>query len=238
MRSGRCLPSRGPSGQRFIGFHGQTVDHRPADRFTSQIGDAGMLAAETGIDVVFDFRQADVKAGGEGAPFAPIYHQALAAGLPEGGPRNGGDPIAVLNLGGVGNVTWIGPAGPGVEDGLLAFDTGPGNALIDDWVVAHGAGTHDAGGRLAAAGVSDEDVLMRLMDHSFFAKRPPKSLDRNDFRAAGLDGMRLEDGAATLARFTARSVAAARQHFPVPAARWLVTGGGRHNAVLMAMLGG
>lgn len=219
-----------------IGFHGQTVDHRPADRFTSQIGDAGMLAAETGIDVVFDFRQADVKAGGEGAPFAPVYHRALAAGLPGGDPRNGGDPIAVLNLGGVGNVTWIGPAGAGVEDGLLAFDTGPGNALIDDWVAAHGAGTHDAGGRLAAAGASDEDVLARLMDHPYFAKRPPKSLDRNDFRAAGLDGMRLEDGAATLARFTARSVAAARQHFPKPAASWLVTGGGRHNAVLMAML--
>ncbi|MGE0254144.1 MAG: anhydro-N-acetylmuramic acid kinase [Alphaproteobacteria bacterium] len=206
------------------GFHGHTVLHDPARLRTRQIGDGARLAAAVGIDVVGDFRSADVAAGGQGAPLAPGYHAALAVGLER--------PLAVLNLGGVGNVTWIGEG----EDRLLAFDTGPGNALIDDWVAAHGDLAYDAGGALAARGRVDEDVLARLMANPYFARRPPKSLDRDDFSAAPCAGLSHEDGAATLAAFTVAAVAAGLAHLPERPRRWLVTGGGRHNGTLLAGL--
>jgi anhydro-N-acetylmuramic acid kinase len=207
-----------------IGFHGHTILHRPKEGRTWQIGDGALLAARTGVDVVCDFRTADVMAGGEGAPLAPLFHAALAKGLER--------PLAVLNIGGVANVTWI-----GADDAVLAFDTGPGNALIDDWCLARTGRPVDEDGRLAASGTVDEAHLARFLGHDFFARRPPKSLDRDEwtrFRPAHLDA---SDGAATLTGMTAAAVAAAARWFPAPTRRWLVTGGGRHNPVLMAALG-
>ncbi len=206
-----------------VGFHGQTILHRPERRFTKQLGDGSRLARSLGIDVVNDFRHADVAAGGQGAPLASLYHRTLAVDL---APR-----LVVLNLGGVANVTYL--------DGetVLAFDTGPANALVDDWVLVRTGKRYDEGGELAAAGEVHEGVLAQLMDNGYFALKPPKSLDRNDFPVDAVDGFSLEDGAATLSAFTVRSVAAARAHFPGVAERWLVTGGGRHNRTLMTWLG-
>jgi anhydro-N-acetylmuramic acid kinase len=210
-----------PEAVEIVGFHGQTLLHRPEAGLTWQIGDGAMLAVACEIDVVSDFRAADVSTGGEGAPLAPIFHAALATDLEK--------PLAVLNVGGVANVTWIGRDGA-----LLAFDTGPGNAMIDDWCKARIGGAYDDGGRLAAAGRVDDGVLVRLLDDPYFDRAPPKSLDRNAFSSRPLEGLSLEDGAATLAAFTAMSVARATQHFTTPAKRWLVCGGGRHNLSLMA----
>ena len=205
-----------------VGFHGQTVLHRPERRLTRQLGDGALLAAETGIAVVNRFRQADVESGGQGAPLVPVFHQALARGLSA--------RLAVLNLGGVANVTYI--------DGetLLAFDTGPGNAMIDDWVQAHTGARFDAEGRLAAAGIPDVARLAGLLAHPYFSRLPPKSLDRNDFPLAALDGLSAADGAATLCAFTVATVAQSRAHMPQAPLRWLIAGGGRHNATLMAGL--
>lgn len=211
-----------------IGFHGHTILHRPAQRRTWQIGDGARLAALTGIDVVADFRSADVAAGGQGAPLVPLYHAALAAELPK--------PLAVLNLGGVANVTWIGADRDG-ESELIAFDTGPGNALIDDWVRLQVGEPCDRDGRLAAAGTVDRVALDALLDNAWFGRPPPKSLDRDDFSAAPVRGLSAADGAATLTEFTARAVQAGLRHLPAPPSRWLVTGGGRHNPALMAALG-
>jgi len=209
-----------------VGFHGHTILHRPAERRTWQIGDGALLARTLGIPVVADFRTADVAAGGEGAPLVPVFHRALAAGIER--------PLAVLNLGGVGNVTWIGE-----DDRLLAFDTGPGNALLDDWALAHTGRPVDVGGKLARTGHADAAAVAAFADHPYFARIPPKSLDRDEFRAfaAGLvAGKSPADGAATLTAFTARAVGLAGRHFPRPPARWLVCGGGRHNPALMAAL--
>jgi anhydro-N-acetylmuramic acid kinase len=210
-----------------IGFHGQTIFHAPHERRTWQIGDGALLASLTGIDVVNDFRSADVAAGGQGAPLVPIFHQALVAALPPEIPR----PIAVLNIGGVANVTWVGKDGA-----LLAFDTGPGNALIDDWTQRHKGMPVDLGGALAKAGRIDDDVLAHLLSHPFFEKPAPKSLDRNAFHSTLADHLPAEDGAATLTAFTAAAVARAVPLFPAPAQAWLVCGGGRHNPVLMDAL--
>jgi anhydro-N-acetylmuramic acid kinase len=260
-----------------IGFHGQTILHQPEHRRTWQIGNAEELAWRTGVRVAWDFRSADLAAGGQGAPFAPAYHAALARELPK--------PLAVLNLGGVGNVTWIGAgaeAGMGSDDrpvseigaasqigagsdhgagsefgagpgdgsaagkganpavALVAFDTGPGNGPLDDWVARHTGERFDRDGALARAGRVDRAVLARLLGHPYFARPAPKSLDRLDFAAAlaasGLDALSPADGAATLVAFTAEAVALA----PLPALplRWLVTGGGRHNPSIMAALRG
>ncbi|OJX80859.1 anhydro-N-acetylmuramic acid kinase [Magnetospirillum sp. 64-120] len=209
-----------------IGFHGHTILHRPEQRRTWQIGDGAALAKLTGITVVNDFRSADVAAGGQGAPLVPVFHAALAQGQET--------PLAVLNIGGVGNVTWI-----GADGALQAFDTGPGNALIDDWAFRHCSRPLDLDGELAASGRVDLDTLKQFSHHPYFAALPPKSLDRDDFRAyaeALVGHMGAADGAATLTAFTARAVALARAHFPQPAKRWLVCGGGRHNPVLMASL--
>ncbi len=209
-----------------IGFHGHTIMHRPAERRTWQIGDGALLAATTGIPVVDDFRTADVAAGGQGAPLVPVFHRALATGIAR--------PVAVLNLGGVGNVTWIGE-----DDALLAFDTGPGNALLDDWALRHTGVPVDAGGKLARAGRVDAETVRRFAGHGYFDRVPPKSLDRDDFRAHAeglVAGMSAADGAATLTAFTAVAAGMARNHFPKPAVRWLVCGGGRHNPAVMAAL--
>ncbi len=208
-----------------VGFHGHTILHRPKDGITRQIGDGALLAALTGIPVVSDFRSADVAAGGEGAPLVPLFHRALAASLQL--------PVAVLNLGGVANVTWI---GSGADADLLAFDTGPGNAPIDDWVRHYTGEAYDEGGKLAAQGRVDPARLATLLDNPFFARRPPKSLDRNHFMTAAVAGLSVADGAATLAAFTAAAVARAEEHLPAAPTRWLVAGGGRHNAALMTAL--
>ena len=206
-----------------IGFHGQTILHAPAQRRTWQIGDAALLAQACGVPVAHDFRTADVAAGGQGAPLVPVFHAALAAGMTT--------PLAVLNIGGVANVTWIGDGGR-----MVAFDTGPGNGTLDDWVLRHTGAAYDAGGALGLSGTPDEALLARLMAHAYFARPAPKSLDRLDFAGVldGLNALSAADGAATLAAFTARAVAAAP--LPEPPVRWLVCGGGRHNAAIMRAL--
>jgi anhydro-N-acetylmuramic acid kinase len=222
-------------GIELVGFHGQTLAHEPRGRGTHQIGRGDLLAQESGLPVVWDFRTADVASGGEGAPLVPFFHHACARWI------GAGAPVAFLNLGGVGNVTWVDPAAAAPEEpaALVAFDTGPGNALIDDFLSARLGVDCDAGGAVAAAGRVDEAVLAGLAAHPFIARTPPKSLDRQDFhgfldRVAHLS---TEDGAATLAALTVACVAEAARHFPRPAERWLVCGGGRHNLTLMAMLG-
>src|SRR5512134_1392547 len=216
-----------------IGFHGHTVLHRPDLKRTLQIGDGQMLADETGIAVVEDFRSADVAAGGHGAPFAPLFHAALAHGLAK--------PLAVLNIGGVANVTWIGSEiGSGADEGkgIVAFDTGPGNALIDDWVKTASGQSWDEGGRLARGGRICDDLIAAWLQDDYFRAPPPKSLDRNRFASILADtrGLRAEDGAATLTAFTVRCVAAAERFMPAPPRRWLICGGGRCNQTMMAML--
>jgi anhydro-N-acetylmuramic acid kinase len=213
-----------------IGFHGQTILHQPDRRRTWQVGDAARLARETGLPVAYDFRSADVAAGGEGAPLAPALHAALAHDLDR--------PLAVLNIGGVANVTWIGESGSGPGAALIAFDTGPGNGPLDDWVTRHTGQEFDRDGLLARSGTVDTAVLGRLMAHAYFARPAPKSLDRLDFSrtiaASGLDALAVAEGAATLVAFTAASIAAAA--FPAQPRRWLVTGGGRHNPSIMHAL--
>lgn len=215
----------GPAGIDVIGFHGQTVWHDPEHRETIQIGDPQRLADRLRLPVVADFRTADVQAGGQGAPLVPLYHQALAADLEK--------PLAVVNLGGVANVTWI-----GAENELLAFDTGPGNALIDDWVRATAGAAFDADGRLAQSGRADRGRLDRWLEHPYFRQPPPKSLDRDAFAGllAELDGLGAADGAATLAAFTAAAIGRARAFLPQAPRRWLLAGGGRHNGVLAALI--
>lgn len=213
-----------PASVDLAGLHGQTVWHRPEKRFTRQLLDGPRAAKRLGLDVVNRFRHADVAAGGEGAPFAPLYHVALASMLER--------PLMVLNLGGVGNVTFIGASEP------IAFDTGPANALIDDWVLKKLGRPFDEAGAIAGAGRADAALVAQMMDNPFFGRTPPKSLDRNDFhrRAKIVEGLGVEDGAATLAAFTVEATAAALRHVPEIPRRWLVTGGGRLNPVLMRML--
>ncbi|MFQ5535020.1 MAG: anhydro-N-acetylmuramic acid kinase [Sphingomonadales bacterium] len=217
-----------------IGFHGQTILHRPERGWTWQIGDGRRLAELTGIDVVCDFRSADVAAGGEGAPLAPLYHQALAGSLVSGLKPPQAFPVAVLNIGGVANVTWI--SGSDANARILAFDTGPGNALINDWMTANAGELFDRDGATAAQGRVDQRVLTTLLDHAFFGKKPPKSLDRNDFSIGAVGGLSIADGAATLTEFTAAAVAEGANFFAEPVRQWIVCGGGRHNKALMAAL--
>ncbi|MBI3706374.1 MAG: anhydro-N-acetylmuramic acid kinase [Proteobacteria bacterium] len=207
-----------------VGLHGQTILHRPERHFTRQLGIGVRVARTLGIDTVNRFRHADMAAGGEGAPLAPLYHKALAGRLEP--------PVMVLNLGGVANVTYI--------DGetVIAFDTGPASALLDDFVRRRIGKPYDEGGRLAASGQADARILAGLMRHPFFDRPPPKSLDRNDFhlRAQIVEGLSDGDGAATLAAFTIASAADALRHVPAAPRRWLVTGGGRFNAMFMRLL--
>jgi anhydro-N-acetylmuramic acid kinase len=219
-----------PSAVGVVGFHGQTVLHRPDRGLTVQLGNGQALAARLGIPVVYDFRAADVAAGGQGAPVVPVFHRALVRLLKR--PH----PIAVLNLGGVANITFI----DGDAD-LIAFDTGPGNALIDDFVRLRTGQPQDDDGRAAAAGQVDEEAVARVLKHPFFARRPPKSLDRNAFRHSVMEEARLadksmQDGVATLTAITAAAVAHATKVLPRAPAGWLVAGGGTRNPTLMRML--
>jgi anhydro-N-acetylmuramic acid kinase len=203
-----------------IGFHGQTVLHKPEARLTVQLGDGAALAKATGIPVVYDMRAADVAAGGQGAPLVPIYHAALA-------PKR---PCAFVNIGGVANVTFIGKDGT-----LLAFDTGPGNALINDWMMKHKGVPYDEGGATALSGSVGRLQVQAALSHPYFGQRPPKSLDRNSM-ALALKDFGLTDGAATLAAFTAHSIAASEKWFPEKPKQWIICGGGRHNAAIMREL--
>jgi anhydro-N-acetylmuramic acid kinase len=207
-----------------IGLHGQTVYHRPELRFTRQLGDGSRLAKASGIAVVNAFRQADVRAGGHGAPLVPLYHAALAADLPK--------PLMILNLGGVANITYID------EREIIAFDTGPASALIDDFVLKQFGQPFDDGGRIAASGEVNHAVLGELMANPFFAVTPPKSLDRQDFhaRAAAVRTLPARDAVATLAAFTIEATVASLKHVPQAPHRWLVAGGGRHNLTFMGGL--
>ncbi len=212
------------------GIHGQTVLHRRArpghKGATLQLIDPFALRAALGVPMVCDFRSADVEAGGQGAPLAPAYHGALL-------DRLGNASSCVLNLGGVANITAR------LADGqLIAFDTGPANGPIDEWVEGHGRGTHDAGGRLALAGKVHKGLLAQLLDHDWFSEKPPKSLDRYDFSASIARGLSVEDGAATLTAFSAAAVAAGIDQLPETPARVIACGGGRHNPALMAALRG
>jgi anhydro-N-acetylmuramic acid kinase len=207
-----------------IGFHGQTILHRPERHWTWQIGDGAALARLTGIDVVNDFRTADVKAGGQGAPLMPLYHAVLAR-------RSGlAMPIALINIGGVAQVTYIS------GDTVLAYDTGPGNAPIDDWMHRHSGKPVDEGGAFARTGKINDGALAKMLANPFFDRLPPKSLDRLDFGSEAVAELSPEDGAATLTAFTAASLARAREYFPEPATTWVVSGGGRHNKFLMDQL--
>jgi anhydro-N-acetylmuramic acid kinase len=224
----RTIPAGGPP-VTLVGFHGQTVLHRPKpgrpnEGFTRQLGSGAEVAARLGIETVDRFRHADVAAGGEGAPFAPLYHRALAASLPQ--------PLMVLNLGGVGNVTYL--------DGetVIAFDTGPANGPLDDFVKRRLGLDYDADGRVAGAGTADAGIVTAFLADPYFARPAPKSLDRQDFarHAAAAEILGDADGAATLTAFAVESAAAALDHVPARPARWLVTGGGRRNGYLMNRL--
>ena len=210
------------------GVHGQTVLHRRPQASgkgaTLQLIDAPALRAALEVPLAYDFRSADVAAGGQGAPLAPAYHSALLDHLGEGA-------ACVLNLGGVANITAK------LSDGtLIAFDTGPANGPIDEWVEAHGQGTHDFGGRLAMSGTADEALLESLLQRDWFSEPPPKSLDRYDFSAEMAKGMSVEDGAATLTEFSARAVAMGIALLPEVPSRIIACGGGRHNPALMDAL--
>ena len=203
-----------------VGFHGQTVTHRPEKRFTWQLGDGAGLARALGVRVVNDLRSADVAAGGQGAPLVPVYHAALVRDLPR--------PLAVVNVGGVANVTWV-----GADSSLLAFDTGPGNGPIDDWCARRAGQRYDKDGTLAALGTVDRARVERFSEHRYFARTPPKSLDRGDFSDAWAEGLGVADGAATLTRGTARAIALAARHFPAPVEQWVICGGGARNPTLL-----
>jgi len=215
-----------------IGFHGQTVMHRPAEDITWQIGNGALLAEKTGINVVCDFRRRDVAAGGEGAPLVPLYHAALA--------RHMELPVAVLNIGGIANVTWIGRSERSGEDiisfDIMAFDTGPGNVLLNEWAFKTTGQPCDVDGKLALAGKADFALAHKLLDDPFFRKHPPKSLDRNHFSFDAVAHLSKENAAATLTEFTAGAVEKGAAYFPLPANQWFVSGGGRHNPALMQAL--
>ncbi|WP_010186921.1 anhydro-N-acetylmuramic acid kinase [Sphingomonas sp. PAMC 26605] len=203
-----------------IGFHGQTVLHRPERQLSVQLGDVQALADALHTPVVGQMRQDDLAAGGQGAPLVPAYHAALADRLGLAGP------VAFLNLGGVANLTFI-----GADGGLVAFDTGPANGLIDQVVQAHGAGRYDDGGRFAAAGRVEVTVLAELISHDYFRAQGAKSLDRYDFPLDWTMACSLEDAAATLTAFTADSVALAASSLPAVPKLW-----GCHNPVLLQAL--
>jgi len=207
-----------------VGFHGQTVLHRPAEKMTVQIGNAAALAKAIHIPVMHDFRAADVAAGGQGAPLVPVYHRALAQSLGREGP------IVVLNIGGVSNITYID------GDSLIACDTGPGNALLDDFVYRAIGQSFDQDGRLAAQGTPDTAWIAEALCDPFFALPPPKSLDRNDFAKYVYRKPSLADGAATLTAFTAAAIAKVIPLLPKVPQSWIVAGGGARNPVMMQML--
>ena len=213
-----------------IGFHGQTVLHRPHEALTVQLGDGQLLADQTGIDVIHDLRARDMQHGGQGAPLVPVYHRALSKNLPDTVFKDSKSrwPVAFVNIGGIANVTWISARGS-----MIAFDTGPGNALIDQWV-QHKAGIpYDQAGAIASEGHIIAEMADAYLQAGFFSRPAPKSLDRNDFLPPDPASASLEDGARTLAHVTARSILMAADHLPKPPVVWIICGGGRHNAAIM-----
>ena len=221
-------------GAELVGFHGQTLAHEPRGRGTFQAGSGAILAEALRCPVVWDFRRADVEMGGEGAPLAPFFHFACAKWI---GAR---EPLVFLNLGGVGNVTWVDPAKelPNDAGAVLAFDTGPANAPIDDLMIARRGLRMDENGALAARGNVADGVLETFLQAAFFFRVPPKSLDRGEFAALdkAVASLSDADAAATLTAAVAASVVQASEHFPARTSRILVSGGGRRNPVMMAML--
>lgn len=211
-----------------IGFHGQTVSHAPTKRHTLQLGDGAALAAKLKRPVAWDFRSTDVEAGGEGAPLVPLFHKAAAANCGLVGP------LAIVNIGGVANVTYI------PEDGedILAWDTGPGNALLDDFMMSQFGKKRDEDGALASTGHIDDGLLKVMLSDPFFEKPAPKSLDRDHFHylLSGIKGLQRANAAATLTAFTAKTIIRAAELMPIRPKRWLITGGGRHNTTLMTMI--
>ncbi len=218
-------------GADLVGFHGQTLAHDPAGRGTHQAGDGAVLAEVLGLPVVWDFRSADVRLGGQGAPLAPFFHHACARHI------GATAPVAFLNLGGVGNVSWVDPGceRPDSPGACLAFDTGPANAPINDLMAARRGQDCDRDGALAATGRADPAVIARLMAQGWFLKMPPKSLDRNDFHwlLDAVSDLSDADAAATLTAAAVAAVVRGADHFPAPPTRLLVTGGGRRNRALM-----
>ena len=218
-----------------VGFHGQTVAHAPDEGWTWQIGDGAALARVLNRPVAWDFRTADMEVGGQGAPLAPFYHFALAKHI------GATEPVVFLNIGGVANITWVDPAKelPEEDGALLAFDTGPGNALVNDWMQARTGEPLDRDGEAAAKGRVHRDRLKTNWGETYLHRPGPKSLDRNDFHGVliAMDGLSTNDGAATLSEFTADCVAESVRHMPSPPSRWLVCGGGRLNCTMMRMLG-
>lgn len=219
---------RTPADIDVIGFHGQTVLHRPDEALTVQIGDGPLLADETGIDVVYDMRANDMVHGGQGAPLIPAYHAALAANLPAGLER----PAVFVNIGGISNLTYTGKAGRPAE--LAAFDSGPGNMLIDQWIEAHTGKAYDKGGQMAARGKVIPTLAERYLASPFFSANIRRSLDRGDFLPPQKGEVSLEDGARTLARVTAAAILKSATYLPEQAKTWIVCGGGRLNPVIMA----
>jgi len=214
-----------------IGFHGQTLFHQPPSQKgeigqTHIIGDGAHLSSLTGMTVVDQFRLNDVAHGGQGAPLVPVFHQALAQNLPK--------PMAFVNIGGIANITWMGPH----ENDLIGFDTGPGNGLIDDWVRENTNLPWDEDRKIAAQGKVHEGILARWLSHLYFLRKPAKSLDRKTFDACLVDvkSLPFEDGVATLTAFTAASLEKALEHLPQKPILWLVAGGGAHNSTLLKMM--
>jgi len=215
-----------------VGFHGQTLLHRPDQGWSWQIGDGQHLANMVNIPVVNDFRRHDVENGGQGAPLVPIYHQALIKTRVDQGLEVAW-PIALINIGGVSNVTWLHNDG---AQQMLAFDTGPGNAFIDDWVKKNTGQPMDIDGALAAKGKIDHDLVTKWLENEYFTQPPPKSLDRLGFNVMGLESLSLEDGAATLLDFTVKTIQIALEHCPQKTEYIYICGGGRHNKTLMSKL--
>ena len=216
-----------------VGFHGQTLAHDPGGRGTHQVGNGALLAQALNLPVVWDFRSVDVQMGGQGAPLVPFFHHALARMI------GATEPLAFLNLGGVGNLTWIDPrhAAPETPGALLAFDTGPANAPLNDLMVARQGKSQDEGGALALTGMPDQAVVNAFLNQPYFYRIPPKSLDRNAFDLLGaVAHLKDADAAATLAHCAAAAVAKGAEHFPTPITQLLVAGGGRHNQALMQAL--
>lgn len=226
---------------RLIGFHGQTIEHRPEEGYTWQIGKADWLAQKTGIPVVFDFRSNDVRHGGQGAPLVPLYHAALAHDLPK--------PVMVVNIGGVANYTWI-----GADGSIEGADCGPGNALIDDWMGEHTGARCDKDGAAAKRGIVSEATVKQFLRDAFFVQNRARSLDRNHFSLESFfpampnmperryrweherQMVSVQDGAATLTAITAAAIGWSARAVPEAPKQLLVTGGGRHNPVLMRMI--
>ncbi|MEO1745651.1 MAG: anhydro-N-acetylmuramic acid kinase [Pseudomonadota bacterium] len=208
-----------------VGLHGQTVLHRPDIGLTVQLGDGALVAQKVGIPVVWDMRANDMANGGQGAPLVPVFHQALARQL------GSDETVAFVNIGGISNVTFVRPG-----QSPVAFDCGPGNALLDQWVQAKTNRKFDQDGALALRGVSSRDALDAYLRDPFFEQTAPKSLDRNDFSLSLPEEMSAEDGAATLAALTAHGIFQAQVTAGIAPKRWIISGGGARNAAIMRAL--